>query len=508
MKLWKTANVVDFSDPNYLNISDYLVTDYVTISLLNVYTSLLFFYSIKIEEGRPLRDWYYLIMSGILFTGSIEAAITEAIQFNKVLVVYTLAKDNDDKWLRSWFNPRIISEKLQDKSVWLRVVKGTSDFDNFEALFSSIQTQSLYFIKDQNIQMIIHGDNGDGKFSHWNRIVNYLENADTTSASSNAASTTTSVPTSTSTDAITTPKDKTANESIKSDKKTFKEEINATTQKIYQAELQRQRKIAKEERERILRLVNGDKQERKVRELQDTYNKVKTIGDALVHEEIEVIQPEINDNIKDNLDKDECALLIKLTNSDTIRNDFPSSSTLKDVRLWVNENRTDGSISYLFHRNIPRVTFSLEGENKSLKELHLTPRSALILDPNVDDHLNFNESRFIGRLINRFAFWRGSSETTFNKEDSDINEEKEDMIKDSTPNDGASNSPPASKFESPATFPYRTQIASEPSDLDLSLRSSTPNVAKFVNEEDSKAEKKDRPTYNGNNINLESKKDD
>ncbi|EDO16448.1 hypothetical protein Kpol_1066p12 [Vanderwaltozyma polyspora DSM 70294] len=429
-------------------------------------------------------------MSGFGFTESVQDAITESLQFGKVLVVYGVDISNDDSWIQSWFHPRMITDKLLKKSVWLKIVQGTHEFTNFKELFPSIQTPSLYFIKDQQIQMVIHGESGHGNFSHWNRVVDYLESTNCDSPNINEQE--------------NTPEMKN-NEDTKETKKTFKEEVNDLTQKIYQQEVMKQKKLERKERERILRLVQADKQERKDRELSQ-----KQIVDDISDEEIiEVVPTEVNDNIKksekyENL-KD-CKLLIKLTNSDSLKNTFDSDKTLRDVRDWVDENRTDGTVSYLFHRNVPRVTFSPEDESKSLTDLELTPRSVLILDPCEEDLSAITNSGVVGKILNKLWFWRSSPSIETQISNSDTNQQAFPESSSESPIDTDSSYPEANneqRFESPGTFPYITQITEN---------SSSSNLANNPESNDSKKTKKDdkndRPTYNGNNLNLESKKDD
>ncbi|KAL3232733.1 K6-linked polyubiquitin modification-dependent protein binding [Nakaseomyces bracarensis] len=123
------------------------------------------------------------------------------------------------------------------------------------------------------------------------------------------------------------------------------------------------------ERRRILDLIEADKLERQN----------KHFGETNVMKPLDLVDKFKNERI---LDTDTCTLQIRFTNGDSVRYTFDSSSTLKSVREWLNDLRTDGEVPYLFHRNIPRMDYKPEDELKTLAELDLTPRSILMMKPN------------------------------------------------------------------------------------------------------------------------------
>lgn len=120
-----------------------------------------------------------------------------------------------------------------------------------------------------------------------------------------------------------------------------------------------------DERRRILDLIEADKLERR--------NGTKHNEKALF------------DNFRQGqhlLHTDTCTLQIRFTNGDSVKYTFNSTDTLKSVREWLCDLRTDGEVPYLFHRNIPRMDYKAEDELKTLAELDLTPRSILMMKPN------------------------------------------------------------------------------------------------------------------------------
>ncbi|CCE64761.1 hypothetical protein TPHA_0I02600 [Tetrapisispora phaffii CBS 4417] len=470
------------------------------------------------------------LQEGFGFLTDAHVAITRAIQTNTVLVVYATDEDNHGKWLQSWAHPRLMTnENMEKKTTFLIIVKGTPEFQQLQELFPNIHTQSLYFIKNQKIELIITGDSGSDKFSHWNRIIDYLEGIECTPVTDSTVSTnrnqtsTVPIPVTNPTPvnnvesiADTNPEaDVAPNKTPINNKKTFKEEVNDLTRKKYHEQMLKQKQLERSERQRILRLVESDRQERLARKLQEEMNKKSQKDKDKLNELEEIVikieNPDINDNIK-NLGKleklTECTLQIRLTNGQSIVNKFDADSALTEVRSWVNENRSDGKCSYLFHRNVPRATFSIDEEEKSLRELELIPRSALILEQ-IDNNCEDVQPGLLGRITNRLAFWRASpqSDLQTNTESCTSTEENDTNNTANTKEESSDSKNSSSSYKSPS-FRYVTQLNTVESDLNLAERSVSPNVRVFANDTDEHKSDEDRPSYNGNNINLENKKDD
>ncbi|KAL3689947.1 hypothetical protein R1sor_016256 [Riccia sorocarpa] len=74
-------------------------------------------------------------------------------------------------------------------------------------------------------------------------------------------------------------------------------------------------------------------------------------------------------------------LQIRLTNSENIRGEFEPTNTLRDVKIFVDKNRTDGRKSYTFVIPFPRRCLTSDDMEKSLTELELGPRSMLMIVP-------------------------------------------------------------------------------------------------------------------------------
>lgn len=417
---------------------------------------------------------------------SVEQAVALSMKQNKVLVVYITS--GDDRWLDTWFHKEL-ANSIKPYAIWLKLLGGSEQFRYFEALFPSVAVPSLYLVKQGKLLTVIK-DN-DSHLSqaddHWETLRKHLKAPQRASVSKPPA-------------------------------KTFREEVVETSQQKYHEGLVKQRKIEREERERILRLVEADKAERKARQHAPSVQSLNKAND--VHE-----------NIKDlgKLHAKKCTLLIRLTNGNTLTKEFDPNAKLNDVRTWVDLSRTDGDCPYSFHRNIPRITFTDSDELKTLTDLELLPRSALILKP--FDHAggksNVADAKgpgLLGKVFGGISAWwaTGNQENISYSENNPHNlseikdgfslQQHADNCNDEQFSRPASHSEQKSiEAETPSNQVTPAQSTSDQhvkhntSELSLPSRCVTPNVYQFVNKED---EDKEPSTYNGNNINLGTKSDD
>lgn len=451
----------------------------------------------KHSSLKGCNNFNRLQMDSKLFISSVEQAVSLSLSSQKCLVVYNGREQDDEGWLTKWLDDQDSLKLLRDKAVWLKLRPGSEQFTYFEQLFPSVIIPSVYVIKQGQIVSMIQGPEAS---------INQL--ADVLGISLGGGN------------AIS---------------KSFKDEVAETTQRKHLEDIKKQKKIAREERERILQLVRADRAERKAMDLH-------SIGS----------NDEVQDNIKDvnKLHTKTCVLMVRLTNSSTLTGQFDSKETLNDVRKWVDEHRTDGDCLYAFHRNIPRVTFTDSEELKGLNDLQLLPRSVLILKPLENSYTNVAEAKgpgLLGKVFTGLSSWwsrggddssgvdssnassagsfgssgNGSSNSTHHQTTQELrseNTEERNNVRvsgsETSPRasllnneEFAIDSPVSSRFESPASYAIDQQATStsNPSDLNLPSRCVTPNVYQFVNKDD---DEKEKSTYNGNTINLEKKKDD
>jgi len=152
----------------------------------------------------------------------------------------------------------------------------------------------------------------------------------------------------------------------------------ASADKKYALMLKKRQQDAREERARILKRVEDDKAERREREAQRKAEaKAKLESQVPPTGAIGFKQPS-------STNSEECALQIRLFDGSTIRSRFPSSGSLrKDTRPWIDEKQP-GDVPYTFKHvltPLPNVNIETSEEERSFRDLGLTPSATLILLP-------------------------------------------------------------------------------------------------------------------------------
>jgi UBX domain len=162
-----------------------------------------------------------------------------------------------------------------------------------------------------------------------------------------------------------------------------RDEIEGTTSKAsadkkYAMMQKKRAQDARDERARILKRVEDDKADRREREAQRKAE-AKALAEGLP-------LPTGTSSVKHakSTISAECALQIRMFDGSTIRSRFPSSASLrKDVRPWVDENKTDEA-PYNFKwvlTPLPNKNIETSEEEKSLQSLGLTPSATLVIVP-------------------------------------------------------------------------------------------------------------------------------
>lgn len=472
-----------------------------------------------------------------LFVRSVEAAVNEALKDEKVLLVYNKSAEehNDDAWLSEWFHWQEL-DSVRVFGVWLKLVDGSAEFEMFQQLFGKVVTPSFYLIKDSQIKALYTKETETS--SIWPNLVETLkgrnenddkevnQSQDECQRSNTTGNNESEMPLESEHEGTNENTTENSNSSIShSIRKTEREIVMETALNMQRKELMRQKRLDEEERQRIIRLVRADKAEREAKE-KSKLNDV-SLDDPL----------EIHDNIKDKsrLQTEMCTLLIRLTNGDTISEKFNSQSNLTDVRNWVDAHRTDPYVAYAFHKNIPRTTIDDTEESKSLKELDLVPRSVLILKPltpTIQSQGAYGIAQspgLINKVFNGFSSWWGpaieleddetgnDSTASISRDPSNMQQQKfssnmSSLTKvkrriDGTPDEEPGSSAASSKNATPFSGFGVGRLTKEPSEASVPSRSMSPNVFKFINQDDEQ-DSNESKTYNGNTTNLEKNKDD
>ena len=111
-----------------------------------------------------------------LFQGVVEEAVQESIKTNKPLVVYNTEEASTNVWIKTWFRPKSNSvsiDTLKAAAVWLKLNKGTTQFEFFEQMFpqEGVVVPSVYVIKNGKLSTVIKGDDVE---ENWGTLVKSL----------------------------------------------------------------------------------------------------------------------------------------------------------------------------------------------------------------------------------------------------------------------------------------------------------------------------------------------
>ena len=416
-----------------------------------------------------------------VFGSSVASAVSESVAQNRVLVVYVHGGDNT--WIDSVLDDELMA-LIGERGVALQLLKGSPECDMFEQVFGEVVPPCVYCCKVNQVVDVVKSDVEKEQFKQ--RLTSVLESQGPMSSSQRGSASAAATPTSSTpsvASASPTPPIKPAPQ--KREYKSLKEQAAMESVHRYQQEQLRKKKKEREDRDRIKRLLKADEEERKSRQREERERHEGHVDEEVTHE--------LRDNIHHDHDESECALSIRLLDGHSLQHVFKSSSTLNDVREWLDKNRTDGEDPYCFHRTIPRITFGVNDEEKTLESLELTPRSALLLKPYSNYVTAYGGSQasssgIFGRLLGGLSsFWGGN------------NQAAEPQIRTSTSGDGDFEpyrdepSPQSSRYASPMQSPMAPASLdlSHPSSLSLNIHagdSSTRAQSPFGEDDQSQAQ--------------------
>ncbi|KAI9819196.1 MAG: hypothetical protein M1827_007352 [Pycnora praestabilis] len=152
--------------------------------------------------------------------------------------------------------------------------------------------------------------------------------------------------------------------------------------------VQQQRKRqqdARMERERVLRLVENDKAERREKEeCRKALARVEADTTASTNEAATKTLPNKSNSLSPFSSRD-CAIQIRLLDGSTIRSRFSADKTLRtDVRRWIDEQRLDSDVPFTFKQilsPLPNRAITISEEEQNLQSLGLIPSTTLVLIP-------------------------------------------------------------------------------------------------------------------------------
>ncbi|UNI24247.1 hypothetical protein JDV02_010010 [Purpureocillium takamizusanense] len=377
----------------------------------------------------------------MFYKGSLQEGISSAVGQQKLVLCF-VTNDNDEsrQWQDEYLQDSSLKELIQKQAVALRLQAGSEEAGYLAQIFPLPQTPTIVIMKHGELkEYIAAGTTRDDFF----RRVQSAFNASPTPATSAAASAPApAAPTAPSAESSSTPaaqpssspspsaaatapaaaagtasspspenersetvrrvladraaklqaaKEEAerrakeerarAKEKAKADAETGADTDAARTHR--QAELLRKRRQQEtEERRRILKRIEDDKAERRERAAERQQMRLDTqrtgdVAAALVN------APETKLPSTTRVGE-MTSLQVRLFDGSTLRSRFKTGAPFRDVRRWVDENRTDGKLPYTFRQLLtPRPNRAIDAteESQNLAELGLAPSSTLILIP-------------------------------------------------------------------------------------------------------------------------------
>ncbi|KAH7236250.1 hypothetical protein BKA59DRAFT_304954 [Fusarium tricinctum] len=185
---------------------------------------------------------------------------------------------------------------------------------------------------------------------------------------------------------------------------------NARAHKAAEA-VKKKRQQDQEERARILKRIEDDKLERRMRaEEREKQRSDSLKGGDVASSLVNAPQTKLASSTKTG---GMTALQVRLFDGSTLRSRFKTNAHLKEIRKWVDQNRTDGTQPYTFKQvltPLPNKNIDETEEDKAVGELGLSPSSTLVLIPvtkftTAYDNSQGIVSRFIGFILSIFSWF-------------------------------------------------------------------------------------------------------
>lgn len=305
-----------------------------------------------------------------LFETSAQVAVQASLSESKPLFVY-MEEDRATEEVSPLIEKYLIDVKdnkikdeyisfLKKRFICLKLIQGSTDYSFFEQLFPNIEFPSFYLISKGKLLDIITLESQLDQKGFITRLTTLSPDHQKRGSTEMSDGT---------------------------DAATEKQSSHQESVRKHQQDVAAYKKEQAQEHQRIKALLEADKRER----------------ESMKRERNGSIQPKRND-VRPSKSA-VCSLVIRLFDGDSVKNDFSSSQTLNDVRIWLDNSsnppiikNTNSSMPsfakslnpqpthYLFHRpGIPRVTYTDSQEFEKLVDLDLCPRLALILKPIYDD---------------------------------------------------------------------------------------------------------------------------
>ncbi|KAF7550383.1 hypothetical protein G7046_g8029 [Stylonectria norvegica] len=391
----------------------------------------------------------------MFYQGTLQDGISTAVDQQKLVLCFvTDGGDESNKWENEFLFDESLSELVKDRAVALRLEAGSEEAGYLAQIFPLPQTPTVVIINNGELKEYITP--GIIKEDFVRRVQNACNASSGASTTAPVASTPVATPQTDTTAATTsssTPpaaasnvqpersenvrrvlaeraarlqieKDelerKTKEDRAKAKGKAKAEadsgaDTHAARNHAQQETLKKRRQTELEERNRILKRIEDDKAERRLRAAEREKQRVENQKEGDVAAAL-VNAPESKLAHAPSRISNMTALQVRLFDGSTLRSRFKTTSPLKDIRDWVDENRADGTQPYTFKQvltPLPNKNIDETEEESGLGELGLSPSSTLVLIP-VQKYTSAYDgpsrnifSRFISFIFSIFGWFFG-----------------------------------------------------------------------------------------------------
>ncbi|KAL9087995.1 MAG: hypothetical protein Q9159_003350 [Coniocarpon cinnabarinum] len=347
----------------------------------------------------------------MFYPSDVQSGISTALQSGRSVVCFvTDDGEESQSWEHTWLRNQNLPQQLESKAVTLRIETGSQEAQQLSAFYPVEEAPALLIINQGRLVAHIRKGTDESDFAllvlkglHPNlgqpsQILNgsLPQQAASNPPAPTARSEQASSPTPVATTNAGQSAHQTSSQSMASvDEGAMSTPVpptnasNTTKSRQQDSYAQRQARAnqeARQERERVRALIEADKRSRRAREEQRRFEAQEASAEARRASSVTAEVGEIGSQTKSRgATTAEAAVSIRLMDGTALRSKFERGATLyRDVRPWIDANRTDGTLPYTFKVVLtPRPSRALDDadEGKTLVDLGLAPSASLVLVP-------------------------------------------------------------------------------------------------------------------------------
>ncbi|RSL53820.1 hypothetical protein CEP54_010223 [Fusarium duplospermum] len=361
----------------------------------------------------------------MFYQGSLQDGISTAVGQQKLVLCFVTDESEEGvQWENEFLTDETLSDLIKDHAIALRLTAGSEEAGYLAQIFPLPRTPTVVIIKNGDLKEYITP--GTSKEEFIRRVQSVFNSTTSSSAATQPApAAPPSAPAQPEPPATAPPAEtpqtstsetvrriladraaklaaqreaekKAKEERAKADRaKAAMDNDNAAAHKAADA-VRKRKQQDQEERARILKRIEDDKAERRMRAEERQKQRAETVETP-----VEAVTKLPSMNKVGSM----TALQVRLFDGSTLRSRFKSETALKEVRSWVDESRTDGKQPYTFKQvltPLPNKNIDETEEDKAIGDLGLSPSSTLVLIPVKKYVSAYDDS---GNIFTRFIYF-------------------------------------------------------------------------------------------------------